>query len=173
LTYTDDSSIVKFVEVIFMGTDDYSKALASAEKELETLNVKADVIAQRRAQLQQTISALKTLMNISVQEDRTITDTIRIVVRAANGYISTEDIWTGVLAMGAKFTGKNALASIVTMLGRLHKDGELERDEAGRYRSKGAGDTLRNAYEQSLYEEKKPLTPGEAKQMMEKLRLKK
>jgi hypothetical protein len=45
----------------------------------------------------------------------------------------------GATAMGAKFGGKNAIASVVTILSRLHRDGELERDTsiaAGGYRWK-------------------------------------
>jgi hypothetical protein len=110
-----------------MGTGEYRKALAAAEKELAKFDAMADAIAQRHAQLQQTISALKTLMNVSEQEERTLTDTIRIVVKAANGYISAADVLKGVYSMGARFSGKNPKASVVTILGRLVKDGELER----------------------------------------------
>ncbi|MGD0571232.1 MAG: hypothetical protein ABSA78_22795 [Candidatus Sulfotelmatobacter sp.] len=117
-----------------MGEDDYKKALEAAEKELADLEVKAEVVTQRRAQLQQTIGALKTLMNISEQEERTITDTIRIVLKATNDYIVPADVLKQVLAMGVQFSSKNAIASVVTILGRLHKDGELQRDMLGRYR---------------------------------------
>jgi hypothetical protein len=70
-----------------MGSDEYTKALSVAEKELARLNAEADGIAQRRAQLQQTISTLRTLTNGSEQEERTLTDAIRIIVKAADGYI--------------------------------------------------------------------------------------
>lgn len=119
-----------------MGENDYKKALESAEKELTKTEGQLEVLAQRKAQLQQTIGALKTLMNVSEQEERTLTDTIRIVVKAANGYISAGDVLKGVLGMGAKFGGKNAIASVVTILSRLHKDGELERELGGAYRWK-------------------------------------
>jgi hypothetical protein len=122
-----------------MGTGQYKKALATAQGELASLDAKADAIAQRRAQLQQTISALRTLMNVSDEEERTLTDTIRIVVKAANSYISAAEVLKGVHAMGAKFGGKNPKASIVTILGRLVKDGELERQPGTlvvRFRSK-------------------------------------
>jgi hypothetical protein len=122
-----------------MGTGQYKKALSTAQNELAGLDAKADSIAQRRAQLQQTISALKTLMNVSDEEGRTLTDTIRIVVKAANSYISAADVLKGVHAMGVKFSGKNPKASIVTILGRLVKDGELERQPGSlivRFRSK-------------------------------------
>jgi hypothetical protein len=121
-----------------MGENDYKKALESAEKELAKLEAQAEVIAQRRARLQQTVGALKTLMNVSEQEERTLTDTIRIVVKAANDYISAGSVLSGVLGMGAKFGGKNALASVVTILSRLHKDGELDKEPivGGRYKWK-------------------------------------
>ena len=135
LTLSDNYFIVEIVdEVTEMGEDDYKNALEAAEKELADLEVKGEVIAQRRAQLQQTIGALKTLMNISEQEERTITDTIRIVMKAANGYVAPAQVLKNVLAMGVKFSSKNAIASVVTILGRLHKEGELERDPLGRYK---------------------------------------
>jgi hypothetical protein len=110
-----------------MRTNEYKNALAVAEGELARLDAKAEVIAHRRAQLLQTIAALKTLMNIEEADQRTLTDSIRIVVQAANGYLSAADVLRGVVSMGATFSGKNPIASIVTILGRLVKDGELER----------------------------------------------
>jgi hypothetical protein len=106
---------------------EYKNALAVAQAELGRLDAKAEVIAHRRAQLQQTIAALKTLMNIQEADERTLTDTIRIVVKAANGYLSAADVLRGAVSMGATFSGKNPIASVVTILGRLVKDGELER----------------------------------------------
>jgi regulator of protease activity HflC (stomatin/prohibitin superfamily) len=122
-----------------MGSDEYTKALSVAEKELARLNAEAEAIAQRRAQLQQTISTLKTLTNGSEQEERTLTDAIRIIVKAADGYISAANVLKSAYAMGAKFSGKNPKASIITILGRLVKDGELERERGTikvRFRSK-------------------------------------
>jgi hypothetical protein len=117
-----------------MGEADYKKALEAAEKELAELEIKAEVVTQRRAQLQQTIGALKTLMNISEEEERTITDTIRIVMKAATGYLLPDAVLKNVLAMGVKFSSRNAIASVVTILGRLQKDGELERNPLLGYR---------------------------------------
>jgi hypothetical protein len=71
-----------------VGTGEYRRALSVAEKELSRLNVEANVIALRQAQLQQTISTLKTLTNVSEEGERTLTDVIRIIVKAASGYIS-------------------------------------------------------------------------------------
>lgn len=121
-----------------MGENDYKKALESAEKELATTEGKLELLGQRKAQLQQTISALKTLMNVSEQEERSLTDTIRIVVQAANGYISTDKVLSGVLTMGGRFGGKNAITSVVAILNRLHKDGELDKEPivGGRYKWK-------------------------------------
>jgi hypothetical protein len=127
--------------IVFIGhaSDEYTKALSVAEKELARLNAEAEAIAQRRAQLQQTISTLKTLTNGSEQEERTLTDAIRIIVKAADGYISAADVLKAAYSMGAKFSGKSPRASIVTILGRLVKDGELERERGTikvRFRSK-------------------------------------
>jgi Ca2+-binding EF-hand superfamily protein len=111
-----------------MGTGEYKKALSVAEKELSRLNVEADAIAQRQAQLQQTISTLKTLTNVSEEGTRTLTDAIRIIVKAADGYIGAGEVLKSAYSMGAKFSGKNPKASIITILARLVKDGELERE---------------------------------------------
>ena len=122
-----------------MRRSEYRKALAAAEGELARLDAKAEVIAHRRAQLQQTIAALNTLMNIVEADELTLTDSIRIVVKAANGYLSAADVLRGVMAMGATSSGKNPIASIVTILGRLVKDGELERQPGtikARFRAK-------------------------------------
>jgi hypothetical protein len=122
-----------------MGSGEYKKALSVAEKELSKLNAEADVIAQRRAQLQQTISTLKTLTNVSEEGERTLTDAIRIIVKAANGYISAGEVLKSSYSMGAKFSGKNPKASIITILGRLVREGELEREPGKirvRFRSK-------------------------------------
>jgi hypothetical protein len=127
--------------IVFIGhaNDEYTKALSVAEKELARLNAEAEAIAQRRAQLQQTISTLKTLTNGSEQEERTLTDAIRIIVKAADGYISAAEVLKSAYSMGAKLSGKNPKASIVTILGRLVRDGELERERGTikvRFRSK-------------------------------------
>jgi len=122
-----------------MGTGEYSKALGVAEKELSRLNAEADTIAQRRAQLQQTISTLKTLTNVSEEGERTLTDAIRIIVKAADGYLSAAEVLKAAYAMGATFSGKNPKASVVTILGRLVKEGEFERERGTikvRFRSK-------------------------------------
>jgi len=122
-----------------MPTNEYKNALAVAEGELARLDAKAEFIAHRRAQLQQTIAALKTLMDIEQADERTLTDTIRIIVKAADGYLSAADVLRGAVSMGATFSGKNPKASIVTILGRLVKDGELERQRGtikARFRAK-------------------------------------
>lgn len=116
-----------------MSTGEYQKALSAAEKELLKLNAEAEGMDKRRAQLEQTISTLKALTNVTDEAERTLTDVIRIVVKAANGYISASDVLKGAYSMGATFTGKNPKASIITILGRLVKAGELE-TEAGAFK---------------------------------------
>lgn len=115
-----------------MSNDDYGKALAAAQKELDTLNNQAEIIERRRAQLQQTISSLKTLMHVAEDEERTLTDCIRIAVKGAQGYISAADVLKTVVAMGAPFSGKNMIDSVVTILNRLQKQNELLRDPNGK-----------------------------------------
>jgi hypothetical protein len=115
-----------------MTDNDYSNALVAAQKELETLNNQAEIIERRRAQLQQTISSLKTLMHVAEDEERTLTDCIRIAVKGAQGYISAADVLKAVIAMGAPFSGKNMIDSVVTILSRLQKQDELLRDPNGK-----------------------------------------
>jgi|ERR1017187_126601 hypothetical protein len=115
-----------------MSNDDYGKALAAAQKELDSLNNEAEIRERRRAQLQQTISSLKTLMHVAEDEERTLTDCIRIAVKGAQGYISSADVLKAVIAMGAPFSGKNMIDSVVTILNRLQKQDELLRDPEGR-----------------------------------------
>src|SRR5258708_7894053 len=110
----------------------YSNALVAAQKELETLNNQAEIIERRRAQLQQTISSLKTLMHVAEDEERTLTDCIRIAVKGAQGYISAADVLKAVIAMGAPFSGKNMIDSVVKILSRLQKQDELLRDPNGK-----------------------------------------
>jgi len=142
LTLCFGNAIVLVKRFNLMGSDEYTKALSVAEKELARLNAEADGIAQRRAQLQQTISTLRTLTNGSEQEERTLTDAIRIIVKAADGYISAASVLKAAHSMGAKFSGKNPKASIITILGRLVRDGELERERGTikvRFRSRQLG----------------------------------
>jgi hypothetical protein len=115
-----------------MSNADYSKALTAAQKELESLSTQAEIIERRRAQLQQTISSLKILMNVAEDEERTLTDCIRIAVKGAQGYIAAGDVLKAVIAMGAPFSGKNMIDSVVTILNRLQKQDELLRDPNGR-----------------------------------------
>ncbi len=121
-----------------MGSDDYKKALGAAEKELETVSANIEILEQRRAQLQQTVAVLGALMRAFEQEERTLSDIIRIVVRAADGYIATNDILKGVISMDARFSGRNPIASVVAILSRMAKDGEIERslEVGGGYRWK-------------------------------------
>jgi hypothetical protein len=138
LKYRQGRAIVLLRGFDLMGSE-YTKALSVAEKELARLNAESEAIAQRRAQLQQTISTLKTLTNGSEQEERTLTDAIRIIVKAADGYISAASVLKSAYSMGAKFSGKNPRASVVTILCRLVRDGELERERGTikvRFRSK-------------------------------------
>ncbi|MGA2371145.1 MAG: hypothetical protein ABSG11_10795 [Candidatus Korobacteraceae bacterium] len=120
-----------------MTETDYGNALSAAEKELAALTAQIELLEKRRAQLEQTVSALKVLTDVSQDEERTLTETIKIVVRGANDYISGADVLKAVTAMGAK-VGGNAMGTVATILGRLYKDGILERHpfKSGMYRWK-------------------------------------
>jgi hypothetical protein len=65
-----------------------TKGLFALPKMLSKLNAEADTISQLQAQLQQTICSLKVLTNSSDEVERSLTDVIRIVVKAADGYVS-------------------------------------------------------------------------------------
>ena len=70
------------------------------------------------------------------------------MVRGANDYISATDVLKGVMSMG-KFNGKSAVSSVPTILGRLQKEGFLERHawQSGMYRwkRKSIGELLKEA----------------------------
>jgi hypothetical protein len=99
--------------------DDYTKALAKAERELSDLETEIAALVQRKAQLEQTISNLRSLTGVK-QEERSLSDSIRLVLKATDKYLSTQQV---VEKLGA-FTKDVNPVSVSTILSRLAKDKE-------------------------------------------------
>lgn len=115
------------VEVVQMVSDQYRKTIEVAEKELNEVAEQIDVLSQRRAQLQQTISALRKLCGEET-DDLTITENIRIILQGSTVALSATEVLRGLEAAGVVFTGKNPIASVQTMLARMARpDGEIEK----------------------------------------------
>lgn len=111
----------------------YEKALDDAQKELAELEVQSAKIEQRKAQLEQTIIGLKALMRVdSGAEDRSLTDGIRLVLKASDRYMSAQEVLEH-LRMIYPNLSDNKLNSITTLLNRMAKDEIIQgQTEAGR-----------------------------------------
>jgi hypothetical protein len=105
-----------------MENNQYKKAVETAETELGDIETQIATLTQRRAQLQQTISALRTLLGEET-DDPKVTENIRIVLQAANGLLSASNVLEKLEAMGVSFTGKNPIASVQTILARMARPG--------------------------------------------------
>jgi hypothetical protein len=105
-----------------MENDQYKKAVEVAEAELGDVETQIAALSQRRAQLQQTISALRTLLGEET-DDPKVTENIRIILQAANGLLSASKVLEKLEAMGVSFTGKNPIASVQTILARMARPG--------------------------------------------------
>lgn len=105
-----------------MENDQYKKAVDAAETELGNVETQIATLAQRRAQLLQTISALRTLIGEET-DDPKVTENIRIILQAANGLLSASKVLEKLEAMGVSFTGKNPIASVQTILARMARPG--------------------------------------------------
>jgi hypothetical protein len=112
-----------------MGMNDYANALTAAQEELETVNEQIVALTQRQAQLQQTVLALKTLTGKESDDETSLTEKIRLVVRAANEPLTGAEVIAALEAMGVD---KKQVASITTILSRdkdftrtPRKDGQL------------------------------------------------
>jgi hypothetical protein len=107
--------------------DEYRRAAEAAEEELVSVTTQISALTQRRAQLLQTISALKNLLG-DEPDDLKITGNIRVIFQATNNCLTATEVFEKLGAMGVAFTGKNPLASVQTIIARMARpDGEVER----------------------------------------------
>jgi Fe2+ or Zn2+ uptake regulation protein len=107
-------------------SDNYEKALDDAQKELAELEVRSAKIEQRKAQLEQTIIGLKALMRVdSGAEDRSLTDGIRLVLKASDRYMSVQEVLEQLRMIYPNLSTENKLNSVTTLLNRMAKDEEI------------------------------------------------
>ena len=112
-------------------TENYEKALAEAKKELASLEIQSAHIDRRKAQLEQTIIGLKTLMGIGFgSEQRSLTDGIRLVLRASDRFMSVQEVLESLRMLYPNFIpGIDKLKSVASILNRLARDKEIIQDK--------------------------------------------
>ena len=110
-----------------MDSGSYAQAISAAQQELDAVNEQIAALAQRQAQLQQTISALKNLIGEQSDDEPSMTETIRMILRASKEPLTTAEIVEGMHAINETFGGKNPAASVTTILGRLAAQKEIAR----------------------------------------------
>jgi hypothetical protein len=108
-----------------MTSGDYRSALETAIKEYETLGEQRREIDGRLAQLAQTIGTLSTLLGLTPTVPMSITDAVRLAMRAGVPMTPLE-VRERLLSIGVNLaTYSNDLAVIHTVLRRLNEAGEL------------------------------------------------
>ena len=108
-----------------MTTADYRAALEAAAKEYEALGEQRRKIDERLTQLAQTIGTLSRLIGLTPTVPLSITDAIRLAIRAGVPMTPTE-VRDRLLAIGVDLSGyTNELAVIHTVLKRLNEAGEI------------------------------------------------
>ena len=108
-----------------MTTDDYRTALAAAIQEYEALGEQRRGIDKRLAQLAQTIGTLSRLIGLTPTVPLSITDAVRLAMRAGVPLTPTE-VRDRLQSIGVDLSiYSNDLAVIHTVLKRLNESGEL------------------------------------------------
>lgn len=113
-----------------MSKDDYKRALEAAVKEYEQVSAQHAALEGRLAQLKQSIATLSKLCGYEPTVQLGLTDACRMVLRNAVQPLTALEIRDRLTAVGLDMDRySNALASIHTVLKRMHEAGELvERD---------------------------------------------
>jgi hypothetical protein len=108
-----------------MTSGDYRSALATAIREYEALGEQRRDIDGRLAQLAQTIGTLSTLLGLTPTVPMSITDAVRLAMRAGVPMTPLE-VRERLLSIGVNLaTYSNDLAVIHTVQRRLNEGGEL------------------------------------------------
>jgi len=108
-----------------MTNADYRAALEAAAKEYEALGEQRRKIDERLTQLAQTIGTLSRLIGLSPSVPLSITDAVRLAMRAGVPMTPVE-VRDRLLAIGVDLSSySNELAVIHTVLKRLNEAGEL------------------------------------------------
>lgn len=113
-----------------MSKDDYKRALDAAVSEYEQVSAQHAALEGRLAQLKQSIATLSKLCGYEPTVQFGLTDACRMVLRNAGQGLTALEIRDRLIAIGLDMDRySNALASIHTVLKRMHEAGELvERD---------------------------------------------
>src|SRR5262245_26501877 len=113
----------KFVS---MSKDDYRRALDAAIREYEKLAAERAALDGRLAQLQHSIAALTKLCGYEPSVPLGLTDACRLVLKNATHPLTALEVRDRLLSIGVDLEKhSNPLASIHTVLKRLHEAGEL------------------------------------------------
>jgi hypothetical protein len=106
-------------------TADYRAALEAAAKEYETLGEQRRQIDERLTQLAQTIGTLSRLIGLSPTVPLSITDAVRLAMRAGVP-LTPPEVRDRLLSIGVDLSQySNELAVIHTVLKRLNEAGEI------------------------------------------------
>ena len=108
-----------------MTTADYRAALEAAAKEYEALGEERRKIDERLTQLAQTIGTLSRLIGLTPTVPLSITDAVRLAVRAGVP-MTPPEVRDRLLSIGCDLSSyANELAVIHTVLKRLNEAGEI------------------------------------------------
>jgi hypothetical protein len=113
-----------------MSKDEYRRALDAAVREYEKLSAEHTALEARLSQLQHSIAALTKLCGYEPTVPLGLTDACRLVLRNATQPMTALEVRERLASIGVDLEKhSNPLASIHTVLKRLHEAGELaERD---------------------------------------------
>jgi hypothetical protein len=113
-----------------MSKDDYRRALDAAVREYEKLWADHAALESRLSQLKHSIAALTKLCGYEPTVPLGLTDACRLVLRNATQSLTAREVRDRLASIGVDLEKhSNPLASIHTVLKRLHEAGELaERD---------------------------------------------
>jgi hypothetical protein len=123
-----------------MSKDDYRRALDAAVREYERLIAEHAELEARLSQLRHSIAALTKLCGYQPTVPLGLTDACRLVLRNSSDPLTAIELRDRLVSIGVDLdTHSNPLASIHTVLRRLHEAGELvERDRHDERSSKAA-----------------------------------
>src|SRR5215470_18023397 len=114
-----------------MSKDEYRRALDAAVREYEKLVAEHAALEGRLAQLKHSIAALTKLCGYEPTVPMGLTDACRLVLRNATQPLTAREVRDRLASIGVDLEKhSNPLASIHTVLKRLHDAGEL-RDPDG------------------------------------------
>ena len=119
-----------------MSKDDYRRALEAAAREYEALTAQRTELDARIAQLQHSIAALTKLCGYEPTVPLGLADACRLVLRNAGDSLTALEVRDRLEAVGIDLDKySNPLASIHTILKRMHDSGEVtaaDREESSR-----------------------------------------